>query len=178
MTWVTNSAWRLTPSPAEYPVAWRIAALVLVIATLITYVGLSGLWVGTDSGWYRSLEQPAWQPPPIVFGLVWPYNFIVLLIVGSALALQSTPRLTWVFTGFFILSVVAALTWAYQFYVPHNFTISAIALTLAALLTVPMVIAAASERWWFGALLVPYQLWLVVAASLAWGYRALDSAGS
>jgi translocator protein len=174
----TNFARRSKPSPINSHVAWRIAALVLVIATLVTYVGLSGLWVGTDSGWYRSLIQPAWQPPPIIFGVVWPYNFIALLVVGSTLAWQSTPRITWVFIAFFILSVAAALTWAYQFYVPHQFIASAIALTLAALLTAPMLIAAFNERWWLGALLVPYQLWLVIAASLAWGYQALNSAGT
>jgi len=158
--------------------AWRIAAAALAVVIVVLYAGLSGRWVGTDGGWYASLQQPAWQPPPVVFGLMWSYNFIALLIVGIAMAWRSTPWLTWVFMLFFMLSVIAALTWAYQFYVPHQFTIAAVALTLAALLTVPMVITAASERWWFGALLLPYQLWLVIAASLAWGYRALNSTGS
>ena len=28
---------------------------------------------GTDpeSGWYRSIEKPPWQPPPVAFPLVW-----------------------------------------------------------------------------------------------------------
>jgi translocator protein len=157
---------------------WRIAATALAVIVVAVYAGLSGRFVATDGGWYQSLQQPWWQPPPAVFGLMWTYNFIALLIVGIAMALRSTPLLTLVFMSFFVFSVVAALTWAYQFYGPHQFTLAAVALTVAALLTVPMVIAATTERWWLGAVLLPYQLWLVVAASLAWGYRALNVAGS
>lgn len=153
---------------------WRIVAAIAGVLIVLVYAGLSGRWVGTDSGWYLSLQQPPWQPPPIVFGLIWPYNFIVLIVAAIWLSLNAAPRTA---IGFLLLiagSVVFALIWAYQFYVPHHLGVAAIALTLAALITVPAVTVAFTERWWLGALLVPYQLWLVIAASLAWGYRALN----
>lgn len=156
---------------------WRVLAAVSAVLIVIGYAVLSGRWVATDSGWYRSLEQPWWQPPPVVFGLIWPYNFLVLIIVGIWLALNSAPAKVSAFLIIVVVSVVFALTWAYQFYVPHNLTSAAIALTLAAALTIPALGLAFSERWWLGALLVPYQIWLAIAASLAWGYAVLGKSG-
>ena len=70
----------------------------------------------------------------------------------------------------FGLSVAAALTWAYQFYVPHNLTLAPIALTLCALLTLPVLYLTFKATLLMGLLLIPYQIWVAIAASLAWGY--------
>ncbi len=154
----------------------RIAFAGLVITFVVGYAVLSARWVGTDSGWYRSLEQPWWQPPPIVFGLIWPYNFLALIVVGVTLALNASTARNALFLAFLASSVACALVWAYQFYVPHNLTIASAALTAAAVLTIPLLVIAFSERIWMGVILVPYQIWLFLAASLSWGYLALDQA--
>jgi tryptophan-rich sensory protein len=73
---------------------------------------------------------------------------------------------------FFGLSIAAALTWAYQFYVPHNFLYASIALTSAAVLTLPVLFLTFRATLTMGLLLVPYQIWVAIAASLAWGYLA------
>lgn len=154
--------------------AWRIAAAIVGLLVVVAYAGLSGRWVGTDSGWYMSLQQPWWQPPPIVFGLIWPYNFLVLAVVAIWLSLNAVPRTAALFLTLLGVSVVFALTWAYQFYGPHHLGVAALALSAAALVTIPAVGLAFTERWWLGAILVPYQVWLIIAASLAWGYRSLN----
>lgn len=151
---------------------WRIAAAVLAVLIVVVYAGLSGRWVATGGEWYEALPKPWWQPPPFVFGLIWPYNFLVLVIAGIWLALNSAPVKIMAFLGFITISVVFALTWAYQFYVPHNLLLAAIALSIAALLTVPAVALVFTERIWLGVLLIPYQIWLFLAASLSWGYQA------
>ncbi|MDP7383545.1 MAG: tryptophan-rich sensory protein, partial [Acidimicrobiales bacterium] len=50
---------------------WRIIAVAAVIVSVIAYAVLSGVWVSTDAGWYRTLTKPSWQPPPWVFGVIW-----------------------------------------------------------------------------------------------------------
>lgn len=72
------------------------------------------------------------------------------------------------------LSVVAALAWARLFYVDHALWASAVLLIVATLLTVPIVVAAFITRTWVGAILVPYQVWLGLAASLSIGYARLN----
>ncbi len=75
-----------------------------------------------------------------------------------------------VWLGLFTLSIIAALTWAYQFYLPHNLTIATYALGTAALLTLPVLYLTFQSSVIFGLLLVPYQLWVIIATTLAWGY--------
>jgi tryptophan-rich sensory protein len=152
-----------------------LIAVVLAVAVVIAYAVLSGVWVGTDSGWYRALEQPAWQPPSWVFGIIWPYNFLVLAIVSGVVSLQAPPLRVAVLETFLMASVAAALAWAYLFYVPHIFSSAAVALSAAAVLTVPVVIIAFLTGWQWGALLMPYQIWVALAASLSWGYLRLNA---
>jgi tryptophan-rich sensory protein len=47
---------------------------------------------------------------------------------------------------------------------------AAIALIAAAVLTVPIVVAAWNTRTWAGAILLPYNVWVALAASLSVGY--------
>ena len=74
--------------------------------------------------------------------------------------------------GAFALSVITALLWAYHFYVPHNLYFAAYALGATALLTIPMLIITYRASWLIGVLLTPYQLWVIVATTLAFGYAA------
>ena len=157
--------------------AWRLGAVAVIIVAVIAYAVLSGVWVGTDSGWYRSLEQPWWQPPPWVFGVIWPYNFLALATVSSVIAWQAPVQRVVVLVVFLIASIAAALAWAYLFYVPHELTAAALALSAAAALTVPIVVIGFLTAPIWGALLLPYQAWLIIAASLSWGYVRLHGSG-
>ena len=51
-------------------------------AIVVAYAIGAGRWVSTDADWYRSLIKPSWQPPDVVFGLIWPYNFVMLAVAG------------------------------------------------------------------------------------------------
>jgi benzodiazapine receptor len=149
---------------------FKFIAAALGIVLVLIYAFGSGIWVSNAPGWYTSLNRPPWQPPDFVFGLIWPYNFIVLGVaaLNVAQSLNRNQTLTWL--AFFSFSVTAALTWAYQFYVPHNLTFAAIALGIAALLTIPVLYLTFKASLLIGILLIPYQLWVVIATTLAWGY--------
>ncbi len=152
----------------------KAAGSIAGIALVLTYAIGSGLWVNTGDNWYRSLNAPKWQPPDFIFGVIWPYNFIVL---GVA-AVNVSQRLStgWVITylSIFAVSIACALTWAYQFYQPHNLSAASIALTLVAILTIPLLIIAFKVSVGIGLLLVPYQLWVAIASFLSWNYAKLN----
>jgi tryptophan-rich sensory protein len=151
---------------------FKLIAAAIGILFVFVYAFGSGIWVSSSPGWYSTLNRPSWQPPSAFIGLIWPYNFAVLGI-ASYQVLRSLTRfenVTWLV--FFGLSIAAALTWAYQFYVPHNFLYASLALTSAALLTLPMLLLTFRASLAMGLLLVPYQIWVAIAASLAWGYLA------
>ena len=151
---------------------FKLIAAVIGILFVFIYAFGSGIWVSSSPGWYSTLNRPSWQPPSAFIGLIWPYNFAVLGIASYQVSRTLTrfENVTWL--AFFGLSIAAALTWAYQFYVPHNFLYASIALTSAALLTLPMLLLTFRASLAMGLLLVPYQIWVAIAASLAWGYLA------
>ena len=141
-------------------------------AIVIAYAIGAGHWVSTDANWYRSLTKPPWQPPDVVFGLIWPYNFVMLAVAGWAVAARESRTEHVVWLASLALSVVAALTWAYLFYVPHSLIASGFALTAATLLTLPLVVLTFQASTPLGLALLPYQVWLAVATSLAFGYAS------
>lgn len=153
--------------------------LVGVLGTIIiaVYVIGSGRWVATDAEWYRSLPRPAWQPPSGVFGIIWPYNFGMLIVATWMVAdrLSGINHVVWLLS--LTLSVAAALTWAWLFYVPHSILASGFALVFATILTIPLLVIAFRVSPALGFAFLPYQLWLAIATSLAFGYAALVTPG-
>jgi tryptophan-rich sensory protein len=145
---------------------------ILGTAIVALYIIGSGRLVATDSQWYRSLAKPAWQPPSIVIGLIWPYNFALLIIATWVVAnrLSSTHQLVWLIC--LALSVVAALSWAWLFFNQHSLIASAVALVLASAFTTPLLVISFRVSLTLGLAFVPYQLWLAVATSIAFHYAA------
>lgn len=148
----------------------RISAAVASTALVVGYAVGSGRWVTTGDVWYRSLEQPPWQPPSAVFGIIWPYNFAALIAAGIAVALSGSAAARMVWLVGLALSVAAALAWARLFFAGRSLWPAAIALIAAAVLTAPIVVAAWNTRIWAGAILLPYNVWVALAASVSVGY--------
>ena len=156
----------------------RNAVGVLGTVIIAIYIIGSSRWVATDAQWYRSLPRPAWQPPSSVFGIIWPYNFAMLVTATWLVAnrLSTANQMIWLLS--LALSVIAALTWAWLFYGPHAILASGFALVLATVFTIPLLVIAFRVSPVLGFAFLPYQLWLAVATSLAFGYASLVTPGA
>ena len=152
----------------------RLVASGIGIGLVFVYVIGSGLWVNTRDGWYRGLNQPAWQPPDFIFGLIWPYNFVVLGIAAVVVSNRLSAASVITYLTVFALSVAAALTWAFQFYRPHNLEAASIALSIVAALTVVLLMIAARASLPMLVALLPYQIWVIIASFLSWSYARLN----
>lgn len=152
---------------------FKIIAGVIGIALVLLYAIGSGYWVD-NSGWYRSLNRPSWQPPDFVFGLIWPYNFIMLGIASVTVTNNLSRLRVITFLAIFSLSVIAALAWSYFFYVPHDFTRASLALASTAVLTLPLLILTFQASRIVGLLLIPYQIWVTLASFLSASYGRLN----
>ena len=153
---------------------FRTTASVIGIALVLLYVVGSGLWVNTGDSWYANLNRPSWQPPGFIFGLIWPYNFVVLGIAAVVVSQRASKPVVAIYLALFALSVVSALVWAYQFYRPHNLVAASIALTVTVLLTVPVTVSLFTVSMPVALAVVPYQVWVAVAATLSWRYSQLN----
>ena len=147
---------------------------ILNIAFVAIYAIGSGLWVSTGDSWYRALNAPSWQPPDWVFGVIWPYNFIVLGITGWQVIshLGKSWGIAWL--AIFAATIVFALAWANLFYVRHNIGAASISLSLVAFFTVPLLAIAFKTDWKYGLLLMPYQTWVTIASFLSFSYFKLN----
>ena len=144
------------------------------IAIVLIYAIGSGLWVNTGDNWYANINKPSWQPPGFIFGIIWRYNFIVLGIAATIIVQRASKPAAFTYITFFALSVAAALTWAYLFYRPHNLTGAALALTATALLTIPMTYILFTISIPMAIAVMPYQVWVAIAATLNWSIRSLN----
>jgi|UniRef100_UPI00404B9C6F translocator protein len=152
----------------------KLAASSIGVALVFIYVIGSGLWVNTRDGWYRGLNQPAWQPPDFIFGIIWPYNFIVLGYAAVIVSNRLSTTLVATYLTVFAISVACALTWAFQFYRPHNLEAASFALTCVAVLTIALVVIASRASWPLALALLPYQIWVSIASFLSWTYARLN----
>ena len=147
---------------------------VIGVGLVFAYVIGSGAWVNTGDNWYRSLNQPSWQPPDFIFGIIWPYNFIVLGYASVYVANRLSATNAIIYLSIFALSVTCALTWAYQFYRPHNLFAASIALCLVAVLTLPMLFFIYQASIPLFLAVIPYQLWVSTATYLSFSYAKLN----
>ena len=142
------------------------AGFVLVV---VLYASLSGLSVSTGTDWYENLPQPGWQPPDWVFGVIWPLNFLALIVAGIVMA-RADPARASAALVVLAVSVGFALAWSFLFYGPHALTASAVALGLAAVLTWVLFVLAVRIIGLAGLVLLPYSIWVSLATSLAVWY--------
>ena len=148
---------------------WRTVSAVIGIAFVLLYAGGANYWNKQD-GWYQSLNQPSWQPPGFVFGLIWPYNFIVIGIALWVISSKASPALVAAAVGLFAVSVIVALRWSYLFYEVHDFRGATISLFTTAILTIPFLAITFSQSIKLGIALIPYQIWIFTAAALNVSY--------
>lgn len=147
---------------------------VVACAVVVVYAGLSTYLTSRNPGWYAALEEPAFQPPDLVFAGIWPLNFLALAAVGAAYCLREPPHQGRAFVALLAVSVTFSLGWAFLFYLPHLLFPAAFSLLLGALLTWLLVAAAAASSRWLGAALVVYAAWLSLATALAFTYAGLN----
>jgi tryptophan-rich sensory protein len=144
------------------------------VAIVFVYVIGSSLWVNTRDNWYRSLNEPSWKPPDFIFGIIWPYNFVILGFASVYVANRLSTTNALIYLSIFALSVACALTWAYQFYKPHNLVAASIALCLVALLTLPMLYFIYQASLPLFLATIPYQLWVITASYISFSYAKLN----
>ena len=143
-------------------------------ALVVVFAALANVWNGHDRGWYAELRRPFFQPPDVVFAVMWPLNFALLLLVGVTAVRTSPTDVAWTATGVLAGSVVLALGWAWLFYVPHLLGAAAACLAGATVLTWVLLVVVFQTEVGAGVVLAPYALWLSVATALAVAYVRLN----
>ncbi|MBK8767966.1 MAG: tryptophan-rich sensory protein [Burkholderiaceae bacterium] len=145
------------------------AAPVWIAAASAVAVAMLGALM-TDLGpWYAALRQPAWKPPDWVFGPVWTTIFSLAAIAGvngwrRAPDRESRERMLLLFAANAFLNVL----WSLLFFRLHrpDWALAEVPLLWLSVLALIVVLArfARPAAW----LLVPYLVWVAIAALLNW----------
>ncbi len=136
---------------------------VAVIASLTTAAALIGSFAAVDAAArYEDLEQPAWAPPPWLFGPVWTVLYATIAVAGWRIWTSygwQTPSQLWLGQ----LALNAAWT-------PVFFAWELRGAALAIICALDVVLAAMLLRirnlGWPAWLLTPYLAWVLFATAL------------
>ena len=161
---------------ADRPAPWVQGVVLAAFVLLCAAVEWSASVVTRPAveGWYQALAKPAWTPPDIAFPVVWTLLYL-LMAIAAWLAWRAQPALArWPLAIFGVQLALNAL-WSYVFFGWGWFAAAFIVL-LALVIAVAATIAAFSRvskaaAW----LLVPYQLWVIYAATLNGGIVYLNA---
>lgn len=142
----------------------------LILFLIINFgaLGIGGLLLGNPATneWYQSLNKAPWTPPGWVFGAAWSTIMLCFSIfmwkASGVVSIQTYPMLYVMFVLQFVLNVV----WNPVFFRWHMMG-SGLVIIIALTLLVGWFV------WWglknmglWGALILPYFIWLLIATSL------------
>jgi tryptophan-rich sensory protein len=152
---------RVIPSPVN---PWAALGGWLLLTTLAG--GLGAIASADAREFYASLDQPAWAPPPGVFGPVW-----TLLYIGMGVAAW----LVWRERGFsrargalglFLLQLGVNALWSWLFFAWHRGGLAFADILVLLALIVATIAAFAPIRRAAAWLLAPYLAWVAFATAL------------
>ncbi len=148
-----------------------------VLVAALAAVAVAGLGaISTDLGpWYQGLKQPAWKPPDWAFGPIWTTIFACAAVSGLKAWRAAPDRASrdWLLIGFGFNGFLNVL-WSLLFFRLHrpDWSLAEVALLWASVaVLVRMTGRQARSAGW---LLVPYLVWVSLAASINWGVVRLN----
>jgi tryptophan-rich sensory protein len=149
----------------------------LFCVSLILLLGVGSSIVsnsGYQNAWFAALAKPAAMPPGWAFGAAWTVLYVLLgiaiaVILGARGAQGRGPAIM-----LFIVQMVLNFGWSPLFFGAHETTLAFYLLLVILLLAVITTVLFARVRTLAAALMLPYLVWLVFAAYLAFAVDQLN----
>ena len=138
-------------------VAALSAMLVAALGSTLTELG----------PWYHSLREPSWKPPDVAFGVIWTTIFTLAAISG-VLAWRNAHTLSgrqWII-GLFAANGFLNVLWSLLFFKLHRPDIALAEVGLLWLSIFALIVALFRRSALASLLLVPYLVWVSIAALL------------
>lgn len=147
---------------------------------IVSVVWISAVsWLGrmlTDLGpWYQALKQPDWKPPDWAFGVIWTSIFVLIVVAGIlAWRRVAHPSQRVGIVALFAINSILHVLWSFLFFTakrPDWAMVEVVLLwaSIAALIVMFWKISRLASL-----LLVPYIVWVTVAAFLNWSNVVLN----
>ena len=123
---------------------------------------------------YGQLVQPAWAPPPAVFGPVWTLLYAMMAIAAWLVWRNGGFRNHRLALSLFLVQLAFNALWSWLFFAWNLGALSFAEIVLLWVLIVATLLSFWRIRPLAGALLVPYLLWVSFAAALNYSLWQLN----
>lgn len=150
--------------PLMNKLAWKRLALALVLSYATAGIGGALTELGP---WYFALKHPAWKPPDAAFGVVWTTLFTLAAISGwLAWQAADTPALRRRVAALFGVNAVLNVLWSALYFKLQRPDWAMFEVVFLWLSILAMIVGLWRLSRWASGLLVPYALWVSIAALL------------
>jgi translocator protein len=137
-----------------------------------TYLAACGAAAATGAmfqpgEWYRGLSKPLWTPPDWVFPLAWTFLYLSMSYAAARVAsLSGTTPGTGQALAFWSVQIALNTLWTPIFFGLRKMKAGLVVIALLWLAVAATMIAFFRVDWIAGALIVPYVIWVTIAAAL------------
>jgi tryptophan-rich sensory protein len=141
---------------------------ILVAILIAVAVGMIG-GLATEIGpWYLELTKPAWQPPDWLFGPMWTMIYIFTGMAGVRAWRRGNGRQRGLFMSALTINCVLNVLWSILFFYMKRPDIALIEVALLWLSVLAMAVLTWPYAKRSSFLLLPYLIWVAIAAYLNW----------
>jgi len=123
---------------------------------------------------YSLLDQPAWAPPPSLFGPVWTVLYALMAIAAWLVWRSGGLRTNRIAFSFFLGQLVLNALWSWLFFAWHLGALAFADTVFLWLLIIATLVSFWRVRPLAGALLIPYLLWVSFASALNYSVWQLN----
>jgi tryptophan-rich sensory protein len=124
-----------------------------------------------DGSWYRHLDKPSWQPPPVAFPVVWTTLYAGIAVTSAAVLNELDRRGDTDQAAAYRKALAGNLAlngaWSWLFFRGHNLPAATVGAGILALNSIRLTRRAGAVDRRLGLALAPYALWTSFATVLA-----------
>ena len=131
-----------------------------LISCLIT-LAFGGIF--TPGEWYETLNRAPWNPPNIVFPIVWAMLYLFIATSGWQIFSSQISKLKWLWWAQLSINAI----WSWIFFGQHWVLIGLIDIVILNIILITLITGCFKYKLRLSALLLlPYLAWLILATTL------------
>lgn len=119
-----------------------------------------------DLTWYNTINIPALNPPPEIFGPVWAFMYTLIFISFTSFMYAKTDMNKKQGITFFLIQLLLNFSWSPAFFYLHDIKLSFVIIIFLLIFIILTIISFYKVSRISAFLLIPYLLWVSFATYL------------